>query len=229
VKVEGEALRRQWRRWVSTIASVCALVIALVLMSLADVGPAAIEPVQVNQIASGPAPNHQGAGSGLVPSPPSTAPVEIPEHNPAPAVHATSSTSARLVALGTRGGQTINVDGANTGVTSTTTTTVQAPATKPPATVPGKGGHTAGLGKDKKPKKKPKPKPHKPGKHKSHKKPKHKPGTHGKNKPPKNKPKPHKPTKPTATKPAPKKPGKTAIVPLLPLLLGRRRKRLPRI
>jgi hypothetical protein len=203
-------------------------------MSLADVGPAAVEPVQINQIASGPAPNHQGAGSGLVPSPSSTAPVEIPDRNPAPVEHDTSSTSARLVALGSRGGQTINVDGENQGVASTTTTTVQAPATKPPVTVPGKGGHTAGLGKDKKPKKKPKPKPTKHKHHKSHKKPKHKPGTNGKNKPSKHKPskhkpKPHTPTKPTAHKPASKKPGKTAVAPLLPLLLGRRRKRLPRI
>jgi hypothetical protein len=222
VKVEGEALRRPWRRWVSTIASLCALVIALVLMSLADVGPVAIQPVQVHEIASGPAPNHQGAGEGLVPTPPTTALVEIPDHNPAPVAHDSSSTDAQLVALGSRNGQTVNVDGANTGVNSTTTTTVQAPASKPPVTLPGKGGQTSGVGKKKKQTPGTVRKPHKKPKH--HKKPQHhkpkphKPGTNGKNKP-----------KPTARKPAPLKPGKTAAAPLFPLLLGRRRRRLPRI
>ena len=249
--MEGEALRRPWRRWVSTIASVCALVIALVLMSLADVGPPAIEPVGVNQIASGPAPNHQGAGNALLPTPPTTAPVEIPPRNPAPPVqHApdtSSSSQAQLVSLGTPNAGSVQVDGANAGQSPTTTTTIGS-SSRPPVTIPGKGGQTAGIGKDKTPKPaKHKPKPEKTPKHKKpndDKQPAHKKPKPTAKKPPTKKPndnrKPNDDKQPSAKpapKPAPKKLASkkhrspcptSSTVPLMLLLCARRSKRLPR-
>src|SRR5947209_6725866 len=194
MSVEGEALRRPWRRWVSTLASCCALVIALVLMSLADTGSPVAEPVQVNQVASGPAVNHQGAGSGLVTPRPSPPPTEIPARNPAPSSASASVAGAHLVAIGSRRGGTVSIDGEQSGVsappattpTTPTTVPVTKPGKKPPVTLPGSGGGTLGEGGGKKPPKKnppptndpppTKPPKHKPPRHNHH----HKPGDHKK-------------------------------------------------
>jgi hypothetical protein len=144
--VEGEALWRPWRRWVSAIASCCALVVALVLMSLADVGSPVSQPVHVNEIASGPTPDHQGAGNGLVPPPPPvTAPVEMPPRNAVSVDTPASSSRAQLIALGGRNGHTSGIDGQPTDSGNGPTTTTTVPGKKHPVTLPG-GGGTDGLG-----------------------------------------------------------------------------------
>lgn len=123
----GETLRRPMRAWLSTLASGCALAVALMLMAMADGTTPLANPAAVINL-GGPAPNHQGAGNAMFPPPPSRHLATSPPSGTTPAADAplepTDANVPQLVA---------SIVPDDTSVTTTTTTTTT-------TTVPRRGG-----------------------------------------------------------------------------------------
>ncbi len=147
--MEGATLRRPWRTWLSTIASGCAIAIALALMSLADAGNPAAQPERVFQFGTAPQVNHQGEGVATgAPATPHTGAHHVDTEPKTPT--AQPSNEPRLVvAIRRDTGSATNDDAANAGgdtsTTTTTTTTTTTVPTRPPVNIGGGKGIT-GLG-----------------------------------------------------------------------------------
>ncbi len=125
--MEGATLRRPLRAWLSTLASGCALAVALMLMAMADGTTPLTNPSTVINL-GGAAPNHQGAGNAMFPPSlmPGVAPNAAPPATPgaAPVAAAVDPNTPQLVV-------SVVPDNSSVTTTTTTTTTTTVPGSTP--------------------------------------------------------------------------------------------------
>jgi hypothetical protein len=138
--VEGATLRRLRRSWVSTVTSLCALAIAVSLMSIADVGGSVTRSERVVNL-GGARNDHSGLGNAMFPPVEKTRPSAPPvAHEDAPTPVAGAQGEANLLAASgdemvIAGEQASNTSTSTTSTTSTTvasTPTSTTPTTQPP-------------------------------------------------------------------------------------------------
>jgi hypothetical protein len=155
--VEGATLRRLRRYWVSTVTSLCALVISATLMALSDGQLPGVAPERVLNLGAGPRVDHQGAGIGTIApverSRPSTPAGAAPPVNTTPTTAVVPAAAPVFqIVVAPIGARLVSQPPApapppadNPAPTPATKPPAKPPANKPP-TNPGAGGSSGGGG-----------------------------------------------------------------------------------
>jgi len=164
--VKGATLRRPVRWWMSTLATACALAVALALMAMADEITPTRQAERVQNVPAGPPVDHQGGGVALprigtrVPETATT--VTVPAPRTRVVRRATPKAQVELAAAKQPVKKRDSTGGGVDATGSTTTTEPTTPTTGPHIQLPGPGIDDVGGHKPHTPRK---PKPPRPPKH----------------------------------------------------------------
>ncbi len=164
--MKGATLRRPARWWISTLASACALAVALALMAMADEIQPARPPQRVFSLPAGPPVDHQGGGVALPRGDGDGSENAVATSTTPIARPTTRRTAAQLAAAKQPSKKTPRADEIVTVVGSTSTTTAPStPTTGPHIRLPGPGIDDVGGHKPHVPHKPREPKAPRPPKH----------------------------------------------------------------